>query len=214
MKSFSTLAALSVVTMLMASNVFAQCQGGCNVDTRMQQQQRVPPEEDPLPETLTSFNVAKVDRENRQATNADLQRYAPPTRLATYRNDGPLEVQTVGFGLFGPTIVRTNNIVDNSRTEAQLAVMQQRLNDIQSQAAFNRSQGMSEPEVQQMIQREAATLQPNVNYDQVYREMFSRMLIDKRLPKLFQQFMAEPQDAGMDANANANAIKWQVIPLD
>lgn len=188
MKSFM-FSLVAVASIVVSSNLFAQScgsgclSGGCNVNTRTNSQQAVPPEVDPLPTSLTKIDKTEVRGfrapdvvAQRPAREADFGS-GPQVTFASNRRT--VEVQPASGLNLGLVNVNRQTAAPaaSPQTENQVIRLGYEIDRLKEDVADARANGVSEAEIARMVDQRVASnplLQPD--YDRITAEVVSRVI--------------------------------------
>lgn len=177
--------------------------GGCNVNTRTNSQQVVPPEVDPLPQSLTSIDKSNARGfrapdviAQRPARDAD---FASGPRVSFASNRRTIDAQPVGVNL-GLVNIGNNRQAPpaaSPQTENQVIRLGYEIDRLKEDVADARAQGVSESEISRMIDQRVASnplLQPD--YDRITAEVVNRVVASPQFAELIGKALASSKPEG------------------
>lgn len=181
-----------LATVMLSQNLYAQCQGGCNIATRAQQN----PEPTPTPEELAAIRKEVEAVEKAGEWNAAEQRV--PTVVATYRRPARQRDNLIRpIGLFD--IANRYGSETPAATAADLAELRANIKRLEDRVADARARGERVPTMSEI--RAEIFSNPSFRPEIDYNRVTAHVLQDPQ----FKQFVESVVNQVIRASAQARA---------
>lgn len=190
------LVAITIVA-VSGNELLAQCQGGCNVNTRVNNV--VPPETDPLPPSLQS---TRINDNNFRSARNEFRNEIRDDYRREIRSDSE---QTGLFATVNRTVVQNPSVDTAQLTDAKI-----RLSQLENTIADMRAQGMTEREIEQYVNQKIAVATPQLNYDLITAEVADRIVTSER----FKNFLTETVQTAVNAQPDGGEIQIEIVPVN